>query len=274
MDFGEVLSILSVVASIVTSFLVARFYSERWVEMAERRREHSVKLNDAVLKPWKNKVEEYCKIDAMYSSDIDKIIGVEPKDPVDLEFYDAARSHLKLKNPDVLKAWEELKIITSNHNKERALILERIRTLILKQFEMPRYYWSPGAEKPEEYIRPAELAENIYHEIEWREPNKRKWARGAAPYVQPSMSGDKRFYHLMWNSTLMESLDKSDAEKALLLINSIIDTPKLRDEVKDMKKRENETYGVKKQNFETKIKDVIDSVELGNNLGGKCRFCR
>lgn len=138
---------------------------------------------------------------------------------------------------------------------------------------MPSYYWSPGAEKPKEYIRPAELAEYIYHEIEWREPNKRKWARGS-PYVQPTMTGDKRFCNLTWNSTLMESLDKKDVEKVLLLINNIIDTAKLRDEVKDMKKRGNETHEAKRQNFETETKNVIDSVELGNNLRGECLFCK
>jgi len=272
MELAEILSILSLVASPIVSFLVARFYGERWVETARRRREHSVKLNEGVLKPWISKVGEYCKIDAVYSRETDQMMGVEPKDPTDLEFFNAARSHLELKYPNILKAWEELKLATSDHNKERAIILERIRKLVLEETKKPCYYWSPGIETPDEYVRPDELVQHIYQEIEWREPNKRKWA-GGTPYVQPTMSGNKQFYHLTWNSTLMESLDKKDVEKAILLINSIIDTAKLRDEVKDLKKRESEVYKTKWQNFETKMKELVESIELGNNLQGTCRFC-
>ena len=36
---------------------------------------------------------------------------------------------------------------------------------------------------------------------------------------------------------------------------------------------ENEIRKTRLRNFETKIKDVIKSVELGNLLRGKCRFC-
>lgn len=99
LESGEILSVLSVAVSAIVSFLAARFYSGRWVEMSRRLREHSVKLTDGVLKPWRSKADEYCKIDATYSSDAGKIVGIEPQDPNNLEFYDAARSHLEMKYP-------------------------------------------------------------------------------------------------------------------------------------------------------------------------------
>ena len=124
-----------------------------------RRREHSIKLKNEVLRPWLSKVEEYCKIDAAYSYVAHKMVGVEPKDPTQLEFFDIAKSHFESKYPDVLKAWEELKRVTSEHNKELALLLEEIRALIIKEFKMPRHYWGVSrGEIPEERITPDRLA--------------------------------------------------------------------------------------------------------------------
>ena len=81
------------------------------------------------MKPWLNKVEEYCKIEAMYSHNADKMMGVEPKNPTDLKFFEEVKSHLKSKYPNVLQAWDELKIVSSEYNKELATLLEEIRNL-------------------------------------------------------------------------------------------------------------------------------------------------
>lgn len=53
--------IISLIGSFVTSFLVARYYGERWVETRRSRKEHSEKLIEEFFKPWLEKVKDYCK---------------------------------------------------------------------------------------------------------------------------------------------------------------------------------------------------------------------
>ena len=137
---------------------------------------------------------------------------------------------------------------------------------------MPCYYWRPAIEQPKEFITPDLLSQRIYEEIEWREPQKRKWAR-CEPIVTPSVSGTEKFFHLEWNGTLVKTRDENVAENALLLINRTIEKPTYKEKANDLKKRKKETYDAKRGDFEAKIKDVIEAIELGNNLKGKCRFC-
>ena len=40
--------VISVASSAVTSFLVAKYYGERWVEKRRRRMEHSIRLKDGM----------------------------------------------------------------------------------------------------------------------------------------------------------------------------------------------------------------------------------
>ena len=59
--------IISLIGSAITSFLVAKYYGERWVEARRSRMEHSTRLKDGFFKPWLDKIgehnTEYCKID-------------------------------------------------------------------------------------------------------------------------------------------------------------------------------------------------------------------
>jgi len=232
-----------------------------------------LKLMNEVLKPWLAKIgEEYCRVDAVYSPELDKMVGVEPRDPTNLEFFDAARNHLETKYSSVLKAWEEFKTVGAEYNKNLAVVLEEIRTLAIKELRLPCYYWRPAIEQPKEFIMPDLLAQRIYEEIEWREPQKRKWAR-CEPLITPAISGTEKVFHLEWNGTLVKSRYRDAVEDALFLINRTIEKPSYQEKANDLKKRKKEVYDAKRENFEVKIKDVIKAIELGNNLKGKCRFC-
>lgn len=71
MELSEIIAVLSLgvsLTSLAVSFLIAKFYGERWVEMARRRREHSS----------------------------------------DLELFDVVKDHSESKYPCILKAWEDL----------------------------------------------------------------------------------------------------------------------------------------------------------------------
>lgn len=50
--------IISVIGSALTSFLVAKYYGERWVETRRSRIEHSTKLKDDFFKPWLERIGE------------------------------------------------------------------------------------------------------------------------------------------------------------------------------------------------------------------------
>jgi hypothetical protein len=243
------------------------------IEIARIRREHSIKIKDGALKPWLSKIEEYCKIDAVYSKDSDKMVGVEPNDPTNLEFFDVTKSHLETKYPNILKAWEELKRVTLKHNDKLAIVLEELRTSIIRELKMHCYYWSLGAEEPEEYIKPDRIAQQIYKELEWRAPHKRKRI-GGAPHVTPVIISGEKFYRLEWgNNTLIRSQVEKKVKSSIPLINQLLEAPEFQKEEKSLTKRKDEIYKIKREDFEAKIKDVIDSIELGNVLKGKCRFC-
>ena len=263
----------------IISALATIFYGERRVETLRRRREHSIKLNDEFFKKWLNKVGDYSKIRSIdrwmvYSKDIDEMVGVEPKDPTDLEFFDEAKSHLESKYPDILKDWKELKRATFAHNKELAAFLEELRALIVKELEMPCYYRGMRGDLPERYVMPDRLVFHIYDIISHEIRTGRKWF-GGKPNVNPVISGDVTFYELRWwnDPTLVKSRNRKETEKYVPLIKHLVEVSKYKDKVEKLLKKEDEVLQPMRENFEQKIKDLIKSIELGNILKGKCRFC-
>jgi len=277
MGFEGLNSLIGAIAGAIIgamiSSLAVMFYGERWVETLRRRREHSIKLKDDVLKPWLAKIGEYCKIDAVYSRDVDKMVGVEPQDPTDLEFFDVAKSHLESKHPEILKDWEELKHVTFKHNKELATFLEKIRTLTIEELKMPCYYSNLPGEAPEEYIAVNRFVENAYEEVEFSLRTGRKWAIGK-PAIRPVTYGNEKFCELEWGSyRLVKSRNEKEVERARFLIDKIVEKAEFREEVKDLIKKEDQIFKIKRENFEQKIREVIKSIEAGNILKGKCRFC-
>ena len=102
----------------------------------------------------------------------------------------------------------------------------------------------------------------------------RKWMIGK-PNTKPVMYGDKKFHELEWGaySSLIKSRDEKEVERAVLWIDQLVETPRFGEKVKNLIKREDEIYRINREDFETKIKDVIRSIELGNIFKGKCRFC-
>jgi hypothetical protein len=257
----------------IISALATIFFGERRVETLRRRREHSMKLNDGVLKPWLSKVGEYCKIGATYSCDVHKIVGLKPNDPTELAYFDVAKSHLETRYPSILEAWEEFKRVTYEHNQKLATVLEKIRTLIVKEFKMPCYYWSLGAKEPKAHVKPDRIAQQIYQEIEDRVKYNIKWFRGE-PRISPVIISDEKFYRLEWgNNLLIRSRDEKRVESSIPFISELVETQKFQEEEKSLTKRKNEFYQRRREDFEIEIKNVIKSIELGNILKGKCRFC-
>jgi len=243
------------------------------IERDRRRQRHSEKIKDEALIPWVSKAKEYCKIDAIYSKDKGKMIGVQSEDPTDLEFFDVAKNHLESKYATVLEAWQELKKFTSEYNKELATLLEEIRKVTIKELKMPYYYPRLPGKEPEERIMIVRFIKSIHREIQMRLHHKREWTFGK-PQIEPLVSGAKKYFTLNWEGySLVKSLEKGKVKNVLSLITQLVEMPNFKEQVERLEKLREENYESKRKNFETKIKDIIKSIELGKILEGECRFC-
>jgi len=269
-----ILSIITVIISMVASMLTARLYSPRWAELAKARREHSKKLNDEVFKPWKQNWEKYCKVDITYSKSEGRLVGREPTDPRDLQFFEEATSHLQLKYQYVLDSWEELKRATLAHNKELATLSETLQQFFTDEMKMPISH-SSDADQPESYVCVESILRDLYQEISWAISFSRK-INLASIKIIPCSSNGVNFYELEWNGhypRFLSSKEKEDAEKCLSLIKRFMETPDLKDRMQALVEKEKTILSPKRTDFEEKIGGLIKFVELGNTILGKCHLC-
>lgn len=246
--------------------------SDNQPELGRRRQDHSIKIKDEALKPWLAKIEEYAKIDALYSKDKDKIVGSEPTDPTDLDFFDVAKSHLETRYPEIMEAWTNLKSVTRTHNLRLAAFFEETRVLIIEALKLHCHYSNSQGRTPEEYITIDRFVRILYEEMKLK--NMQEDWRMERPKTYPVMYGSETFYELEWASyRLMKSRDKEKAEEAIQLIDQLAANPQLMGKVADLEKSLDEIQKVKRADFERKLKEVVKSIELGRLLEGECRFC-
>jgi len=269
-----ILSIITVIISMVASILTARLYGPRWAELAKARREHSKKLNDEVFKPWKEHWEKYCKVDITYSKSEGRLVGKEPTDPRDLQFFEEAASHLQSKYQYVLDSWEELKRATLGHNKELATFSEILQQFFADEMKMPLCY-SNDTDQPERYICPESIVRALYQEFSWAVTFSRKINLASIKIISCSRNG-VNFYELKWDphyQIFLSSKEKRDAEKCLSMIKSFMETPDLKGKMQTLIEKEKTVLSPKRTDFEEKIGGLIKSVELGNTIMGKCHLC-
>jgi len=279
MDIDQILYFLGailgggIIGAIISS-LATIFFGERRVETLRRRRDHSIKLTNGVLKVWLSKLQDYCKIGTIYDHETTQMVEIEPKDPTDLEFFTEAESHLESGYPAVLKSWEELKQLSLSHNKEIAVVMEEARKSIVHKLKMPCYYYKIYDEgAPEEYVRPDKILEIFYDTIKWEAEVGLKWGLGK-PKVEPVVTRGVTFARLRWrNSDVIQSRDPNEAEKCLSLIRKFVEESKYRDDVKNLLKREDEILQPMREKFKEQMTGLIKSIELGNIIKGKCKYC-
>jgi hypothetical protein len=275
-----IVGLIDLLGSAVVSFLVARFYGERWVEARRSRKEHSVKLKDDFLKPLFATISsEFCKIEAHYSKMENKMIPSKPREPDNLSFYSEAMSHLK-EYKEFLKAWEDLKQTTLKLNTQLATLFEEIRTIIIKDIDLP--YWCPqystddpqfSGDEPDEYLCPNDFTRSIYDEIYWRIKLSRKKYYGNATIIVMT-AGEKKFYELTHGShKLARSLNEELMKKAQHLFNRFIEDKEYWQKIKTFIDEEETDYDKKLDEVQRKIKDIVKSIELGNIIKGNCEYC-
>lgn len=269
--------IISLVGSAVTSFAVAKYYGERWVETRRSKKEHSVKLSDSFFKPWLSKIgeynDEYCKIDAFYSREIGKVFPLKPRDPKDLQFHEEAMSHLKSYD-QLLGDWDKLKQITLELNEELASIFEEMRILVKKEIDLP--YWCPdySGDQPVKYICPTAFIRAAYDEICYRLKQNSKQFIGSGE-ILPTMHGDKKiYYYRWWSRDLARSPDEKIIKKTQLSFSHLIQDGGYGERMEHFVARQKETYGNQLEKVKQDIGEIIKSIELGKMIKGKCQYCK
>jgi len=270
-------AIISLVGSAVISFVVAKYYGERWVETRRSKMEHSAKLNDSFFKPWLSKIgeynDEYCKIDAFYSREIGKVVPSKPRDPKDLQFHEEAMSHLKSYD-QLLSDWDKLKQITLELNEELASIFEEIRILVKKEIDLP--YWCPdySGDEPFEYLCPTAFIRAAYDEICYRLKRNSKQFIGSGK-IQPTTYVDKKIYcYSWWNMNLARSPDEEIIKKTQLSFSNLINNGGYGERMEHFAARQKETYDNQLEKVKQDIGEIIKSIELGNIIKGKCQYCQ
>lgn len=268
--------IISVIGSALTSFLVAKYYGERWVETRRSRIEHSTKLKDDFFKPWLERIgeynDEYCKIDTQYSKEIGKMVPLKPREPDNLKFYNEAMKHLK-NYEKLLKDWENLKQTTLKLNEELAILFEEIRLLVMKELDLP--YWCPrfSGDEPDEYLCPNTFLRAIYEEVEHRLKTNKKRFIGIGK-IEPTIYGDKKIYHFKWWDRLLARSPKEELMvKAQKLFSQLIEDERYREKIKAFMAKQKETYDKALEKVKQYIRNIIKSIELGNVIKGKCEYC-
>jgi hypothetical protein len=249
--------------------------SDNQAELARRRQDHSIKIKDEALKPWLAKVEECCRLDAVYySEDMNKMIGAVPSDPIDLDFFDVAESHLETKYPGILEAWNELKLATLVHNQKLAALFEEIRNMTIEALKIPCFYSNLSRRKvPQEYITIDRFLEILFEEMKLKTRSKGESGLGN-PSTNPVSIGSEMFYELEWSGNrIIRAREKEKTERAILLIDQLLMTPRFKEEAENLIKSLDEIQKVKRTNFEKKVKEVIKSIELGKILEGNCQYC-
>jgi len=264
--------IISLIGSGITSFLVAKYYGERWVEKRRNRMEHSVRLKDDFFKPWADKLEKCCKVDAQYSKEVDKMVPLTPEDPEDLQFYDEAINHLR-DYEQVLRDWENLKQTSLKLSEELATFFEEIRVLIQRELNVQYYCAGYSGDEPNEYMCPNAFIRAVYEEVEYRLKTGRTQLIGNGT-IQPAIYGEKKIYYLKWwDRYLARSADEKLMEKAQQLFSQFIEDERYRVKIKALMDKQKESYEKELEKVKLAIRDIIKSVELGNVIKGKCRYC-
>lgn len=267
---------ISLAVSVATSFVVAKYYGERWVETRRSRMEHSIRLNDSFFKPLLGKIgdynNEYCKIDAFYSREIGKVVPSKPRDPKDLQFYEEAMSHLK-SYERLLSDWDKLKQTTLRLNEDLASIFEGIRVLVKKEIDLP--YWCPkySGDEPSEYLCPTTFIRAIYEEVYWRLKRDTKQFVGSGQ-IQPTTYGDKIIYHFRWwDRDLARSPKEELVQKAQRSFSHLVEDESYVERVKNFIAKQEETYDKEREKVKKDTEDIIKAIELGNIIRGKCKYC-
>lgn len=265
------------VITLIVSIYCAKYYGERGVEIARRRREHSVRLKEEALERWLNTLQSCIGfirrkeriVKGVFITKNRRFKPIEPRDPP-TEFFEYFKQHLETGYPNILKKWEKIKQMALSVNKQTANFLEKLCSIIAKEMKAerekePRHLLY---RRPIRFVYPR-FAEAVYTELQSLLITKERKIR----YLHEEIKYENMEYTLSYDGSLIYKSNRvRDLKKGQTLFEKLIASQENLQEVKKLIEQRQE---VEKElrNFEKALRELKDSIDLGNILKGKCEYC-
>lgn len=269
------------VIPIILSLIATTFLQKTFLQRIQDKREHSMTLNDKGFKVWLNKINDLCPIDMeynlpRYSHEESRIVPIGLK-KLDLFAHSKfLESHMKTGYPKEWKFWEGLRESIRSFNRGIANSLEDIRLIInqISSFlELCEYYDRPEDKFPMEYIRPDELAKEIFNEIISRVYVRGEWTSGGIHKSWTSREGTK-FFNLAigTSSNFMIDTNEKKIDELSTYIGRIIEDENIKSKIDELRNMEKIIMNDRDE-FRDILGNIRSTIEHTKNVKGRCVIC-
>lgn len=273
MDTLLVLIESELIATIISA-IVTWFSSDRWVAKNQLKREHSLKLKDSSIIIWINKIDSMCPTSVEYDHNYGKIYGTDSQSYEYLQYSDFIESHMTSGYSELHAQWMEYKLLTESCADIRASILDDLREefeKISQEIEVPYHYHKQGISRPTFYIQPFEIAEAIMREKLNRFECFEDWYIGK-PSTQNHQVGEKIYPRLYYHNNDLALTEINNINAIREKMYEILDDREYHSRFVELHMAERDV-ALKKKVFVGRLYQLVEYIELGNNLKGRCRAC-
>jgi len=270
---------IPVIATLITAFI----FSEKAVERSQLKRHHSKTLQKS-LRMWLEYFDTYTLLKTDYDESENKFVPHIPSMRVeDIPFYRFLIEHLTKGHKELYDSWIGCFTIFERLNRMRADIFENIRQELLhrlKKFEieLKTAKYHPDIKGPHINIDIFVLA--IFNIFE------RKYEKG---FFFDDENKPRIREVPVWDDTLKDYVTGSDLffpdtgsaaksktwrtiSKLEEILYSVLENESLLNQIQSFMS-EKDIFDEKKNDTKRKLEELIEYIELGNNIKGKCKFC-
>ena len=270
-DYGNL--ILSGLLAAVVSAIVTWFSGDRWVDINNRRKEHSIKIITG-FKEWSESPDDLSPI-GIKLNNVNKIVGFPKKNFESLSYHKDLEKHLNSGYPELKIKWENYQKKISDYNKQLADIQNVVLSLFIKIAEqnMVSVVFPLSKQKnPIYYVNAWNIVQGIQTEFESILNGYQEWYQGT-PLSSNVQSGNDQYIMLNFrNFTLAShpSIDFIDTIRDEII--RIVEDQEIYDEMYRLHEIKYNNHMLKLE-FVKELDRIIEVVELGHELKGSCDTC-
>lgn len=264
----------NLITSVIVSALVTWFSGDRWVDINNRRREHSLTIANESIQGWIEMIDIIAPRGTKLNN-VNDVIGKYPKNLDLLPYNEDLEKHLETGYPEIIEKWDKYTKSVKEYNDDLANVQEDIHhgiQLFLSTKGIDVFYPAIKRHRPILAINPWDLIITITQEFESILDGYEPWHFGE-PSVQDATSGDLHFFNLSFRGRLIIS------DPNFEIISELRDFVRISIESKLLYDGMLRIYEKKKRvdgdslDFSNTLSRIIEEVKLGNNLKGKCTTC-
>jgi len=269
-------ALISAILGVVSSIFTNKYF----IEKSQKARSHSEVLNKESLKQWIHKINDILEWDKniryQYSHETDAILPNVPIGLNHIPHNQSLISHMESGYKKEWNVWNGLEKDVKKYFEEKVSILELIRYKLReksKSFESFEYYHKPGAEQPLNFVDPIRIAETTFREIERRLAGfEIEWFAENFK-VDFFMNGDLKVWVVPSSSgSLVNDTDKEKAEFIHLFLTTLVRSHDLQDKISSLI-NEKKKIDIQLTEFREALRKISSTIDLGNNIKGKCEYC-